>query len=233
MADMISANRTSVARLVFIPSVIALAVTLLRLIGELWHWSTTWFDPEAGGITPSNVSWIIGITWLALPFGVYFAWKLKSADQGPVNIGKSVAIAVCGVAIFAAGMYLIVPSLNVGMKPRLLIIWACSVIPAAIQFFGWPQLWKALLAYGLASRIPVVVIMFFAMRGNWKTHYDYGGQIPPEALGEYYFWLALIPQLIFWVSFTIIFGALSGSITAAITGGKRANRNEGAYGVAG
>ena len=157
---------------------------------------------------------------------------MKSADQGPVNTVKSVAIAVLGVAVFAVGMYLIVPSLNVGMKQRLLVIWACSVIPAAIQFLGWPQLWKALLAYGLASRIPVAVIMFFAMRGNWKTHYDYGGQIPPEALGEYYFWLALIPQLIFWVSFTILFGSLSGSITAAVISSRRAIRNEGTYGAA-
>jgi hypothetical protein len=61
--------------------------------------------------------------------------------------------------------------------------------------------------------------MYFAMRGNWGTHYDAVPPNAPEAmnqLGPKYFWLALLPQLIAWVGFTVVSGALFGSVTVAI-----------------
>jgi hypothetical protein len=72
-------------------------------------------------------------------------------------------------------------------------------------------------AYGLAARIPVVVVMFLAMLGNWGTHYDYVGMPAPFQMPFWpgFFWLAFFPQLIFWVSFTIVLGVLSGSIAFA------------------
>ena len=233
MAEASPVRRMSTARLILIPSVIALAITILRLVGELQHWSPAWFNTEGGGITPTGVSWVIGITWLPLLFGVYFALKLRAAGQAPANPTKAVILAVLGVAIFAAGMFYVVPSLgeNTDIKQRLLVIWASSVGPAIIQLPAWPQLWKALLAYGLASRIPVAAIMFFAFRGNWGTHYDYTGQIPQESMMEFYLWFALIPQLVFWVAFTILFGALTGSVTALAAG--RGERPAGALGTAG
>jgi hypothetical protein len=62
-----------VLRLIFIPAVITLALTLLRLTGEMRHGSPAWLSPETGGIIPTGVSWIFGITWLPAVFGVYFA----------------------------------------------------------------------------------------------------------------------------------------------------------------
>jgi hypothetical protein len=44
-------------------------------------------------------------------------------------------------------------------------------------------------AYGLAARIPVVVVMFLAMAGNWGTHYDYVGAPEP-------FQMALWPRIL-------------------------------------
>ena len=44
-----SGSRISITRLIIVPSVITLAVTVLRLVGELQHWSTRLFNPEAGG----------------------------------------------------------------------------------------------------------------------------------------------------------------------------------------
>src|SRR5436190_411073 len=79
-----SSRRLSIGRLIFIPSVITLAVTLLRLIGELQHWSPILFNPTAGGGGA-----IMGITWLVLIFGVYFALKLSVAGEGPARIGKA------------------------------------------------------------------------------------------------------------------------------------------------
>ncbi len=59
--------------------------------------------------------------------------------------------------------------------------------------------------------------MYFAIRGSWGTHYD---ALPPEAVPAS-FWpkfleIALIPQLIFWIAYTIIVGTLVGAIFIAV-----------------
>jgi hypothetical protein len=40
MAETTSHKRTSIAQLIFIPALISLAVTIIRLIGERQHWPT-------------------------------------------------------------------------------------------------------------------------------------------------------------------------------------------------
>ena len=71
----------------------------------------------------------------------------------------------------------------------------------------WPVLYSTLIAYGLAARIPVVLIMFFAIMGNWGTHYDGPPPDFPET-APFVEWLltGLIPQLTFWFACTIIVG---------------------------
>ena len=95
--------------MILIPSVIALAVTLLRLAGELRHWSEKWFSPATGGIEPSGLSWVIGITWLAIPFGIYFALKLAAAGLAPPRIGKSVGYSILSLVVGGFGLMLVVP----------------------------------------------------------------------------------------------------------------------------
>lgn len=58
-------SRGNILRLVLVPEVISLLVTLLRLVGELRHWSERWFSSDTGGIVPSGSSRLIGITWFA------------------------------------------------------------------------------------------------------------------------------------------------------------------------
>ena len=97
-------------------------------------------------------------------------------------------------------------------------VWLWLAIGAAVQAYGWPALFRVLLAYGLSARIPVAIIMLLAMAGNWGTHYDYVG-MPPEfemPLLSKYLWLAFFPQLVFWVSFTILTGSITGTLAAAI-----------------
>jgi hypothetical protein len=216
MAEKTAQGRVPVARLIVIPSLIALAVTLFRLTGELLHWSPRWFYNDAGGITPSGVSWIVGIVWLPVPFGIYFAMRLIAAGHGPASAVRAILYSIGGLLILYLGQRLVVSSLNLGLRTSLLLIWAFSAVPAVLMIRAWPALWRVLLAYGLASRIPVVVIMFLAMRGLWGTHYDYAGQLPLDGFGFYYVWLAFIPQLVFWVGFTILLGMLAGAITAAV-----------------
>jgi hypothetical protein len=56
----------SIRRLIVVPAVITFAVTLLRLVGELQHWSPRFFSREPGGAGA-----IIGIVWLVPIFGVF------------------------------------------------------------------------------------------------------------------------------------------------------------------
>ena len=70
-------------RLVIVPVLISLVVTLWRLTGELLTWSTFFFNPEAGGVGA-----VIGITWLAPIFGIYFALHLAKNGDGPSSRGK-------------------------------------------------------------------------------------------------------------------------------------------------
>ena len=66
MTETNAGERLSIARLIMMPALITLAVSLLRLVGELEHWSKVLFNPTAGGGAA-----IVGITWLAFIFGVY------------------------------------------------------------------------------------------------------------------------------------------------------------------
>ena len=55
----------SIVRLICVPALITLGVTLLRLIGELQNWSPRLFNREAGGGGA-----LVGIAWLVPIFGI-------------------------------------------------------------------------------------------------------------------------------------------------------------------
>jgi hypothetical protein len=209
-----SDSKTSIKSLIFIPSVVTLAITILRLIGELNHWSETWFNPSAGGGGA-----VIGIVWLAPIFGIYFAVKLSSAGQGPVSAWRPVLFALLGIVVvvisFAAGAVI---SKDPGSLASLGLILVGSIIAIALQRSPWPSLFRVLLAYGYAARIPVAILMFFAIRGNWGTHYD----APPPRFPEMSWfpkWIVIgvLPQLVFWVTFTVVTGVLAGAVVAALS----------------
>jgi len=204
-------------RLVRGPSLIALGVTLLRLVGERGHWSERWFSPATGGIVPQGMSWLFGITWLAIPFGAYFGLRLTRAGEGPLRPWRALAWPAAGlVVLLVVGR--LAWRLPVPFPPILVAAWSVMAIAAALGWIGWPALGRTLLAYGLASRLPVVVVMFLAMRGNWGTHYDYVGV--PFALQltfwPRFLWLAFFPQLVFWVGFTILIGTLAGGLAVVL-----------------
>jgi hypothetical protein len=200
MANTVSSTRVSIFRLILIPSLITLAVTGLRLVGELNQWSKGLFDPTAGG-------------------------------GGPSSAGRAILFAVLGAAVVIVGAVI---AIRLGFYARLLFFNAIVAIAAALQYKPWPKLFKTLLAYGYAARIPVAIVMLFAIMGNWGTHYDVPPPGAPEeinnALWSKYFWIGLMPQLVVWVGFTIVAGSLFGSVAAAIAG-RRKPASQAAAGV--
>jgi hypothetical protein len=203
-------NPVSIGRLVLVSGLITLGVTVLRLVGELQHWSKVWFNPEpGGGFAP------IGIVWLPIVFGIYFALKLAGAGLGPTSLGKAFGYTALGLLLMVAGGYLFATSEFRGVKfaAGMVLVAASALVPIS----GWPSLGKTLLGYAYAARIPVVIIMYFAIRDSWGTHYDGAPPNFPE-MGFFskFLLIGVVPQLVAWIAFTMIVGMLFGSITASV-----------------
>ena len=91
-----------------------------------------------------------------------------------------------------------------------------SVVGLAVGILAWPALRRTLLAYGLAARIPVALLMLVAMLGNWAPTTTPGHRTPEMSTLGSSVALGLVPQLFFWIWITIVVGALFGIIAAAI-----------------
>jgi hypothetical protein len=216
MSEVFRASRKvdTTFRLILVPSLISLVVTLWRLTGEVLAWSESWFNSEAGGFGA-----IIGITWLAPLFGVYFARALSKEGSLPPNWIKAVSVSSLAMLIlFGFGTFQgIIYKENIYWG--LIYIWAVGIIAAPLSYWAWPALTKTLLAYGLAVRIPVIVIMFLATWGQWGTHYDATPPGFPEMTWfPRFLLLGFFPQMLFWVSFTIVTGAFFGTVVAGWLG---------------
>jgi len=216
----------SITALITIPAVITLVITIVRLVGELQHWPKPWFSAEAGGGGA-----VVGISWLPLIFGPYFAWKLAAADQGPASVGKAIGAAFGGLVPVILGAFLSFPKGNHEAPLAMLVVGSLVMLVGAfIPGLGWRALGNTLLAYALAARIPVLIVMFIAMSGNggqgWGTHYDVYPQFMAGAqmsLMRKFFTIGILPQLTFWIAWTVIAGSVLGCILVAVARpGKRA-----------
>jgi hypothetical protein len=197
----------STGRLILGPALISLAITLLRLIGELNHWSPTFFNRAAGG--PGA---LVGIVWLVPILGVYFALALDEAGLGPERRGRALGFALAGIGLYfalAAGM----ARLSAPLVVRLVFFNVAGALCAGVAYRGWPALGRTLAAYGLAARVPVALIALLAISGNWGTHYELGPPGFPEmSLLPKWLTVGLMPQLVFWIAFTVVVGSLCGGL---------------------
>jgi hypothetical protein len=199
----------SIRRLILIPALISLAVTVFRFVGELKQWSPNWFNHQMG------LS-VVAILWLAPLFGIYFALKLLAHGQQPASALRAIALAV-----LAASVIFFLPGLlpfKFAFSGRLLYAWSIVVLAAVVMLPGWPALFKTLLTYAYATRIPIAILMFFAFRYHLGTHYDAVPEDLPAGIGFWpkYLWLAFFAQLVFWVATTIVIGMLFGTIAAGV-----------------
>jgi hypothetical protein len=86
-----SGSNLNVKQLILVPALIALAVTIVRLVGELTGGPSSLFNRAAGGGGA-----LIGIVWLVPIFGIYFAVRLARGGQAPESAGKVIGFAVPG-----------------------------------------------------------------------------------------------------------------------------------------
>jgi len=205
-------------RMALPPALVALAVTLLRLAGEILGWSEAWFSRATSGLVPEGaVSWLVGITWLALPFGAWFARGLLRSGEAPTTGPRAVLGAIAAVALLYAGTR-VVPLLQLGFPGFLLAIWGVGLLAAVLAWGAWPALGRVLLTYGILSRAVVALVMALAMHGRWGTHYDYQDvpRVQELSFPTAYLTFAFIPQMVFWVAYTVVLGMVAGTVVAAM-----------------
>ena len=213
-----SSGSVNIGKLVAVPAIITLVITILRLVGELQHWPAPWVSSAAGGGAA-----IIGISWLPVVFGPYFAWKLAAAGEGPASSGKAIGMCFVALLVYALGVVGFILGLSKHITALILVGFLVELVAAFIPRIGWRSFGNTLLAYAFAARIPVLIVMFIAMSANggqgWGTHYDVAG---PEFAGvastfaSKFVYLAVLPQMTSWIGFTAIVGGVFGSIVAAI-----------------
>ena len=216
-------ERLSVKSLILMPALITLAITILRLVGELQGWSPRFFSRAAGGAGA-----IVGIVWLVPIFGAWFGLKLADGGEQPPRTMRALgwaAMAFMFCSLAGGGSIALFPK-NVLLQ--LSIFTVASWIAVAIAYLSWPALWRVLLAYGVAARIPVLIVMFLSIFRGWDTHYAKPRpDFPPMGHGGLFFWTALLPQASIWIYVTVvgglIFGALAAGYRRLATGTGRAS----------
>lgn len=206
------AHAVSLKSLILMPALITLAVTILRLVGELQMWSPRLFSREAGGAGA-----LVGIVWLVPIFGVYFAWKLAKAGLGP-GAGRVIGHGALGLGLMVLTMVVVSRTLT-NQRAQFAVFLVASLVAAWIAYRGWPALGRTLLAYGLAARIPVALVMLVAIYANWGTHYDVAPpNFPPMAPLVKWLMIGLVPQMFMWIPFTIYAGMLCGGLALLAVG---------------
>lgn len=204
--------------LIFVPAVVTLAVTLLRLSGELLQWSPRLFSRAPGGGLA-----VVGIAWLVPVVGFYLGDRLARAGRGPSSLARAAGLPLAAL-VLVPGLALLASRLGLGGTARdHLAVWAgAATLGAVVAVAGWPALGRALLAYAVVARLPVVVVMGAAIRWNWGTHYDAPlPGFPALTPLARWLWTGVLPQLTVWILWTVAVGALFGAVGGYVVSRRR------------
>lgn len=199
----------SLLSLVLLPAGVTLGITLLRLTGELLEWSPRLFSRLPGGGLA-----IVGITWLIPVVGFYLGDRLTRVRAAPGSLLRAAGLPLAALVLVPA-LAVIATRSDPGRSPNEhLAVWAvASAVGLAVAWAGWPKLGSLLLAYALAARLPVALVMGLAIRWGWGTHYDAPPPgFPPMVPLTRWWWTGVLPQMTIWVAATVIVGALFGVV---------------------
>jgi hypothetical protein len=155
-------------------------------------------------------------------------------QQNGLNYGKLIlipALITFGITLLRLGAeFMDLPAWlankNVGGPGALIgISWLPPIFGVffALKLTGsqgklWWNLFKTLVLYGLAARIPVIAIMGLAIYGSWGTHYDaFIGKLSNATPAVKFLQGGVMIQLVWWVLiWTVGSGMLTGLIASFV-----------------
>jgi len=201
-------------RLILWPSVITLAITAVRLLGEV----EGWINVDAGGAFA-----LLGITWCVFVFGGWFGLHLARAGSVP-RVTRAplwlllLALAIMAVAGWQFGGLDRKDTSDAAfelLREKGLIVCVCALVAMLVTFALWPRQAWTMLCYGVVARLGVLAATWLAKHQGWETHHVKFGpaQIQRESMADTMIGAAF-PQLLFWVPFTVVMGTLTGSLFA-------------------
>ena len=213
-------------RLILWPSILTLVVSVLRLVLEV---QGVIGSQSGGGFAP------LGITWLVFVFGGWFGWRLAKSGSRPALSWPVLWALLPLVAIVAAvgiGFGQIDRAAQsddayTALRATVGVIAMITLGAAAFCFVVWPRLALTVLLYALPARATVLALTYLAKVQEWDTHYTKFGPGGIESeLGETMF-AASVAQMGFWVPFTVVGGAVAGTIASRLTTPKTAHPGPG------
>jgi hypothetical protein len=149
-------------------------------------------------------------------FGIYFALKLLHLGFSPARLGPVFGWPALGLGLLVTVGFL-ANAMGLGVPASVAAFGVASVPAVLLAMRGWSEMATTLLAYAVAARVPVALVMLAAMVGNWGTHYDVA---PPEfpAMGVMakFLLIGLVPQFTIWIAYTLILGMLFGGLALAV-----------------
>jgi hypothetical protein len=184
----------------------SLGVTMLRLVGELCGGPEYMFGRAAGGGGS-----LVGIGWLIPVAGAWFGHRLGCVGAQPrPRAGRIVGAGLLGVAVvFAAGGLLLPVTFG-----TFLFVAVSLPLLSVCAFRAWPELARALLAFALVQRLPVLAITVLAVAGDWGTHYERLAPGSPP-MGDAARALVLCAaQLCLWFPLTLLGGGVAGVLAS-------------------
>ncbi len=203
---------------VLVAGVVALIVSIVRLVGELQGWPAVVFSTEpGGGLSP------LGVTWLALPFGFWFGVRLSGGGHPPRSIGLALGLPIVGLVLGISGVALsrmmMEPSTPDQWEQWFLVGNLVMAGAGLLTLIAWPRAWLALALFGVLSRAPVAVIQYFAIVKGWDVHY---AKLTPEVPEEVALFALTSLQCLGWpFGWTTLAGGIAAAIGAAMAGGKK------------
>ena len=143
----------------------------------------------------------------------------REAGQGAGERVEVVGIGLGCIALVVAASFAASKLFGpLGQIPTFVL---ASIAVTILAIPAWRGLGRTLLLYAFAARIPVVIVMLFAIFGKWGTHYDV---LPPNPSPELaaagplglWFWIGVVPQMTIWIAFTVVVGMVFGALAVAL-----------------
>jgi hypothetical protein len=185
---------------------LTLAITVLRVVGEVNEWAPLLFARSAGG-----GGGLVGIGWLIPIVGFWFGRVLAVNGHAVPDRGR--ALRRCGLGLFgvviAFALGRLVLPVAVG---TFVFVLAALTVCAVAAFAAWPALARVLLAYALLARLPTVAVTIVAVANDWGTHYE---QLAPGSppMGDGARTLVLCAaQFGIWIPLTLLIGGFVGAL---------------------